>query len=158
MINAKNRGFTLIELLVVVAIIGLLASIVVVALGTARQGGRDTRAIADLRQIQTAMELSYDAAGPPNTYPDIDNTWQEIEDSAVGNIGSFLNPVPTSTGLKKYFWCDNNSPTDTYKLAVELETGEVGGLSGNWIYISNGGTAAKTTGIAVGGACAVPAS
>jgi prepilin-type N-terminal cleavage/methylation domain-containing protein len=65
--NASRRsgsftlGFTLIELLVVIAIIGLLASIILASLNTARQKGRDARRVADLKEIQLALELYYDA-------------------------------------------------------------------------------------------------
>lgn len=61
-----QKGFTLIELLVVVAIIGLLASIVLSSLNTARQKGRDARRIADMKEIQTALELYY---SDHNAYP-----------------------------------------------------------------------------------------
>ena len=53
----RNRSFTLIELLVVIAIIGLLSTIAVVALNGARQKSRDTKRIADVRQIFISLEL-----------------------------------------------------------------------------------------------------
>lgn len=62
----NRKGFTLIEILIVVAIIGILASIVLVGLGPARRAGQDARRIADLRQIQTALELYHNKNG---TYP-----------------------------------------------------------------------------------------
>lgn len=55
----QNKGFTLIEMLVVVAIIGLLASVVITGLGSARQKARDTRRISDIRQIQNVLETYY---------------------------------------------------------------------------------------------------
>lgn len=57
--RANNKGFTLIELLVVVAIIALLASIILASLNTARAKGNDARRIADMKDIQTALELYY---------------------------------------------------------------------------------------------------
>jgi len=62
----KQKGFTLIELLVVIAIIGLLSTLAVVALNNARQKSRDTRRVADIKQIQTALELYYNDC---NGYP-----------------------------------------------------------------------------------------
>ena len=65
--TSYKRGFTLIELLVVIAIIGILASIVLASLDSARKKGRDARRIADVKQIQLALELYYDAnsVSPP---------------------------------------------------------------------------------------------
>jgi prepilin-type N-terminal cleavage/methylation domain-containing protein len=61
-----KKAFTLIELLVVIAIIGLLASIVLVALNGARQKARDVKRQGDLRQFRTALEAYY---GDNNGYP-----------------------------------------------------------------------------------------
>ncbi|HUT96329.1 MAG TPA: prepilin-type N-terminal cleavage/methylation domain-containing protein, partial [Candidatus Paceibacterota bacterium] len=66
----KNSGFTLIELLVVIAIIGLLATIVLVALSNARMKAKISRAQADLRQLRNAIEFLVDDTGKwPNGCP-----------------------------------------------------------------------------------------
>lgn len=57
------KGFTLIELLVVIAIIGVLASIVLASLNSARRKSRDARRITDVKQIQLALELFFDGQG-----------------------------------------------------------------------------------------------
>ncbi len=62
----KPNGFTLVELLVVVAIIGLLATLSVLALGSARVRARDAKRLADIKTVQTALELySNDRGGYP---------------------------------------------------------------------------------------------
>lgn len=63
-----TRGFTLIELLVVIAIIGILSSVVLASLGTARLKGRDARRLSDMKQIRLALELWNDANN--GEYPD----------------------------------------------------------------------------------------
>jgi prepilin-type N-terminal cleavage/methylation domain len=65
----KRHAFTLIELLVVIAIIGLLSTIAVVSLSSARVNARDTKRLADARQIQSALELFY---GDNRYYPRYD--------------------------------------------------------------------------------------
>ena len=59
----NRRAFTLVELLVVISIIGLLSTIAIVSLNSARVKSRDTKRIADLKQISTAVELYINATG-----------------------------------------------------------------------------------------------
>ncbi|MBI3290674.1 prepilin-type N-terminal cleavage/methylation domain-containing protein [Candidatus Falkowbacteria bacterium] len=69
MVDNKRKsgaGFTLIELLVVIAIIGLLTTLAVVALNSARQKARDAKRVADVKQIQTSLELYFNDA---TSYP-----------------------------------------------------------------------------------------
>ncbi len=68
----RTSGFTLIELLVVISIIGLLSSIVLTSVNSARAKARDARRIADLDQIRTALELYFDTNG---FYPQSNCGW-----------------------------------------------------------------------------------
>ncbi len=63
----KKGGFTLIELLVVIAIIGILSSVVLVSLNSARQKGKDARIISDVQQTRTILESGYNGSA----YPDL---------------------------------------------------------------------------------------
>lgn len=55
-----NKGFTLIELLVVIAIIGILSSVVLASLNTARNKGSDAAVKANLANARAQAELYYD--------------------------------------------------------------------------------------------------
>ncbi len=76
----STKGFTLIELLVVIAIIGMLSSVVLASLNSARAKGRDARRMADIKQMQLAIEMFYH---DNNRYPG--ETWC---DSSVGACNS----------------------------------------------------------------------
>lgn len=81
------KGFTLVELLVVIAIIGLLSTVAVVSLNSARTKSRDAKRVADIKQIQTALELFFN-----------DNTRYPQEDNAAA-IGTGAKTVLTTSGF-----------------------------------------------------------
>lgn len=59
----NSKGFTLIELLVVIAIIGILSSVVLASLNTARGKGADAAIKSNLASIRTQAEIVYDTLG-----------------------------------------------------------------------------------------------
>ncbi len=104
-----SQGFTLIELLVVVAIIGLLSSVVLASLNTARAKARDSRKQEDFHSITIALQEFYDSYGRmPNNYnpccgaPEgstyYNQSMQELVDA------KFLPAIPTSPGGGIYYY------------------------------------------------------
>lgn len=65
-----TKGFTLIELLVVIAIIGILSSVVLASLNTARDKGSDAAIKANLANARAQAELYYDDQSP-NSYASV---------------------------------------------------------------------------------------
>jgi prepilin-type N-terminal cleavage/methylation domain-containing protein len=86
----KKKGFTLIELLVVIAIIGILSSVVLASLNSARTKSRDARRISDLKQVQLALELSFDSN---QEYPDALSTASLVTPGYIAAV-----PGDPSTG------------------------------------------------------------
>ena len=125
-----SKGFTLIELLVVIAIIGLLASVVLASLNSARKKGRDARRIADLKQVQLALELYFDSNG--QSYPNA-TTWSALGTALASTYIAVL-PNDPSLGSTSYGYVPLPSGCTTsctgYYLGGILENvGQTGALT-----------------------------
>ena len=106
--NKEERGFTLIELLVVIAIIGILSSVVLASLNSARQKSRDARRIGDVKQLQLALELYYDSN---NGYP-----------SSTAALAPDFIPVQPTDPQSGSAYTYTASSTSNYVLRATLET------------------------------------
>lgn len=87
----------MIELLVVIAIIGILAAMVLVALGGARSKARDAQRKSDLRNIKAALELYY-ADQNPNGYQRQAAAVVASAANLLGGSTDYIKTVPTDPG------------------------------------------------------------
>ena len=144
MIKKNKNGFTLVELLVVIAVIALIGVFAAVAVNSARSKQRDATRLANVRQLQSALE---DFFNESNVYPEGELT--PLGDSSVSaclgldgfasNCSSdssvFMRIVPTTfdKGLDSIVTCGDPARNafcftqleegDSYVIHFELENG-----------------------------------
>ena len=121
----KERSFTLIELLVVIAIIGILAGIVLVALGAVRSSAKDARIMSEMHQIRNQAELTFIG----------DNDYDDIHCGVTGDIKVLCDDVTAQGGTKPSDgsagiqvilpnWFDPSVVNDKYCAKVKLNSGK----------------------------------
>ncbi len=116
----NTKGFTLIELLVVIAIIGILSSVVLASLSTARAKSRDAKRISDLGQIQLALELYYDSS---SSYPVVSthSTTSATYTLLSGHLApTYIAKVPTDPRSQPFYYGYGGTST-AYILTAILE-------------------------------------
>ncbi len=112
-----QQGFTLIELLVVIAIIGILSSVVLASMNTARKKARDARRQADLKSLQLALESYYDTN---SAYP-IEATETTV---ALGltelTAGGMITALPTDPASSQSYRYHSDDGSE-YCLGANME-------------------------------------
>jgi type II secretion system protein G len=118
-----KRGFTLIELLVVIVIIGILASIVLASLNTARIKARDTRRIADIKQLELALQFYANACG--GSYPMQLNFTTAYAFCPNVLLTNFIASIPKDPSGSDYFYsprCKAPTKPNGFHLGAVLGT------------------------------------
>ena len=144
----NKKAFTLIELLVVIAIIGILATISVVALNNARAKARDSKRVADIKQVQTALELYFNDM---NRYPlTSEFTANGLFSTSTNGTTTYMAQTPTaptpadgtcSNSDNSFYYTSTDGASYTLSFCI-------GGTTGS---LTAGLNTASPTGIAYGG-------
>lgn len=166
-----NKGFTLVELLVVVAIIGLLAGIAVVSVNSVRVKARDAKRIADVKQIQNALELYNNTKGGQYPLTSAGNaetvlTGMVISEGGIASVADtaamkvpakggeiYINVIPDDPTMGQdyiYKPCplsEDKTYCKSYYIEFKTEAASSVGVAGNYC--------ANTTGVS-SGACPAP--
>lgn len=142
-----NRGFTLIELLVVIAIIGILSSVVLASLSTARNKGKAAAIKGELNSARTQIEVvanggAYTTSGNSATNCTAagaisDGTVTAITDAITANGGTVTCSIDQAASASKWAMMSTLPDATNHTFCVD----------------SSGAAIDKTSGAMSGGVC-----
>ena len=152
----KERGFTLIELLVVIAIIGMLSSVILASLNSARKKGRDSRRLQDLRQIANSVAI-VDTGGAAIAFSGCGAAGSRVSlctgnptgpdltayKDPSGVTSACLSQTPSATcdyTVYRGAWGTSNPDTQIWTVCAYLETAAGPLAAPGAVYIDGNGT------------------
>ena len=138
-----NKGFTLIELLVVIAIIGILSSVVLASLNTARAKGADANIKSNLANIRSQATLFYDVGQTYTGLCSNDNVVaQMVSANTVASVVAAVSNDLTVAGSATQSVCHEAADGSEWAVNVPLKTNS----ANSWCADSNGSSKEVTGG------------
>ena len=152
----NQKGFTLIELLVVIAIIGILSSVVLASLNSARAKARDAAVRQGVREFEKLLQLEYSDTGSyaalqsctwlPISAPNCDSmfsgTYRDQARNICNNIVANATPVWGSPGYSLLI-CNGVDNGQKYSIMATLGANN---YNNNYFFCSgSSGTTDNTT-------------
>lgn len=135
--RAAQRGFTLIEVMVVVVILSILAAIVVPRIMDRPDTARITKAQADIRALESALNLyKLDNHNYPTTDAGLEALVQKPADAAAWKEGGYMDRLPKDPWGNPYQYLSPgvHGPVDIFSLGRDAQAGGEGMDAdiGNW--------------------------
>lgn len=134
----SNKAFTLIELIIVVAILGVLASMVIVNLTGPQKSARDARRQSDIKQYQTALEIY--SIKKDSKYPSTGGSPVVVTTQCAAAILNISNcPDDQKAPAMHYYYASDGI---SYTVWAEMERPSTG--ASEFFVICSNGTAGKS--------------
>ena len=143
-----RKGFTLIELLVVIALIGILSTLILANLNSARERSRDVQRKSDLRNIQTALRLYYNDVGG---FPASNSSYSILGCGSGGTSAcswgsawikgttTYMNILPSDPLISQsYRYTRTDSETYTIEACLENKSDDKGVVTTDTTWCSSG--------------------
>lgn len=124
---SARAGFTVVEAIIAIGIIGIMAIIVATSFGIARIKARDSRRVADIKQIQNALEL-YFGSRVPQEYPPASPVCDATHAYGLEDLvrAGFISAIPRDPSLVPdcyLYTAEKSPPRSAYHLGAILEDG-----------------------------------